>query len=126
MGLGTQALGVLEPALGRAPGRREARVHRQSRGDGVNAIYLLVAVRRVLQPCTGERLHVGLEDLGDVDQNREAIHSPYAALDLREPRLRPADEAGQLSLAESAATAIDTDAVANWSVKRHVSHATRT
>jgi hypothetical protein len=63
------------------------------------------AVGGELEPPTCQLDHIHLEDLGQLQDRREAVNASDAPFDLRQPALRAADELRERGLRESSTPA---------------------
>jgi len=104
----------------------KAWVGRQRRGNRVDSVDWPVAVGRVLHPRAHQRLDIRLQHLGDVDENGELVDRANPSLNLRQPRLGPADQARELLLTQAAPPTVNPNALADRAFKRHVCHTTWT
>lgn len=70
-----------------------------------------IRIRGKLPRPSDQRLNINMQDARDGEQHRQPVHRADTALDLRKPRLRPADQTGQNRLTRPSAGAVHRDAL---------------
>jgi hypothetical protein len=94
-------LGALAVAAG-PHGAGDHVVGQQRVADVTDGIELDAAVGRQGEWLAGEVDHLDLQDAGEVDHDRHAVHRADAPLDLGQPALRAADQVSEYALGQAA------------------------